>query len=424
MGSGKSSAAITYMNENPDKKFIYITPYLEEARRIMSACNNIQLLEPKRDSEHNGSKTLYAKDMIDRGESIASTHQAFRLYTDDMLDMIRDQNYTLIMDETVEIIEQVDMNCGDIEVLIEGGHLELGEDGYYRRTDKDYKGEHFKALLRSAHTRDMFISKNSVRGDYRFYCWKLPPSFVKAFNDVIVLTYLFEGQPLCWFFRMHGIQYEKIGVSFDGDTYRFCDRIDYIPEYVLNLPEMIDVCDNRRMNAIGNSRYALSATWYSRKSSEIEQLKKNLTNYFRNINRGIGKDKRMWATYGANESKIKGDGYSKGHVSFNERATNNYKNKTVLAYCVNVFLHIGHKMFYRDHNVEIDEEMYALSTMIQWIWRSAIRDGKQIHIYVPSRRMRTLLTDWIDRTSNDARQRKEGIELGCCGTTEETTELL
>ena len=31
MGTGKSSAAITYMNEHKEEKFIYITPYLEEA---------------------------------------------------------------------------------------------------------------------------------------------------------------------------------------------------------------------------------------------------------------------------------------------------------------------------------------------------------------------------------------------------------
>ena len=38
MGSGKSSAAIAYMNEHPQQKFIYITPYLEEAVRIRESC--------------------------------------------------------------------------------------------------------------------------------------------------------------------------------------------------------------------------------------------------------------------------------------------------------------------------------------------------------------------------------------------------
>jgi len=33
--------------------------------------------------------------------------------------------------------------------------------------------------------------------------------------------------------------------------------------------------------------------------------------------------------------------------------------------------------------------------MIQWIWRSAIRDGKEIWVYIPSRRMRELLKKWL-----------------------------
>ena len=39
MGSGKTSAAINYMNKDYQKKFIYITPYLDEVDRVISACN-------------------------------------------------------------------------------------------------------------------------------------------------------------------------------------------------------------------------------------------------------------------------------------------------------------------------------------------------------------------------------------------------
>ena len=44
----------------------------------------------------------------------------------------------------------------------------------------------------------------------------------------------------------------------------------------------------------------------------------------------------------------------------------------------------------------MDEDQYALSIMVQWIWRSAIRDGDDIYIYLPSSRMRRILRDWID----------------------------
>ena len=35
--------------------------------------------------------------------------------------------------------------------------------------------------------------------------------------------------------------------------------------------------------------------------------------------------------------------------------------------------------------------------LIQFIYRSAIRDGKPIIVYVPSKRMRELLKDWINK---------------------------
>ena len=38
MGTGKTTAAINYMNEHPDQKFIYITPFLEEVSRVKKKC--------------------------------------------------------------------------------------------------------------------------------------------------------------------------------------------------------------------------------------------------------------------------------------------------------------------------------------------------------------------------------------------------
>ena len=53
--------------------------------------------------------------------------------------------------------------------------------------------------------------------------------------------------------------------------------------------------------------------------------------------------------------------------------------------------------------VEVREDMYALSEMIQWVWRSAIRDGKDIWIYIPSRRMRELFQNWLDSIAHDSK---------------------
>ena len=36
-----------------------------------------------------------------------------------------------------------------------------------------------------------------------------------------------------------------------------------------------------------------------------------------------------------------------------------------------------------------------MSEMLQFLWRSAIREGKEINVYIPSIRMRKLLEQWI-----------------------------
>lgn len=45
----------------------------------------------------------------------------------------------------------------------------------------------------------------------------------------------------------------------------------------------------------------------------------------------------------------------------------------------------------------MNEDLLAVSDLLQWIWRSAIRkhNPEPINIYIPSLRMRTLLYQWL-----------------------------
>ena len=46
--------------------------------------------------------------------------------------------------------------------------------------------------------------------------------------------------------------------------------------------------------------------------------------------------------------------------------------------------------------------------MIQWIWRSRIRNDQDINIYIPSVRMRNLLNSWIEMSL--CYQQKEAVQ--------------
>ena len=49
----------------------------------------------------------------------------------------------------------------------------------------------------------------------------------------------------------------------------------------------------------------------------------------------------------------------------------------------------------------VSNRLFALQEMLQWIWRSAIRDGKPIDLYIPSERMRSLLVEWLDYVAGE-----------------------
>ena len=130
----------------------------------------------------------------------------------------------------------------------------------------------------------------------------------------------------------------------------------------------------------------------------IEKLKNNVYNYF--TNKYASKSNEvLWTTFKEFMNKVKGKGYTSGFLSYNIRATNEFRDRKYLAYCVNVFLNPVYKQYFYAHGFEIDEDNFALSEMVQWIWRSAIRDGKEISVYVPSKRMREMLFAWIEDVS-------------------------
>ena len=61
-------------------------------------------------------------------------------------------------------------------------------------------------------------------------------------------------------------------------------------------------------------------------------------------------------------------------------------------------------MVTKRHDRKFNSDMWALQEMLQYIFRSRIRgnencktlEDRRINLYVPSKRMRTLLENWLD----------------------------
>ena len=261
MGTGKSSAAINYMNEHQDKKFIYITPYLDEAVRIKNGCPQLHFVEPSdKLKRYHFKKCEHTAALIKQGRNITTTHQAFKRYTSEMLEDIRSNGYSLLIDENIDILERYDIDTGDIQVLMDSGHLRM-DDSVFHPTDKVYAGSLFSELFRFLEVRDLIQLDSDEKT--QLYYWALPPELLTSFENVIIMTYLFKGQSLRYMLDMYQLKYEYIGIQKTGEhDYHFSDYPGYTPDYVSHIKDMIHILDNKRMNAVGDDTHALSMNWF------------------------------------------------------------------------------------------------------------------------------------------------------------------
>lgn len=385
MGSGKTTAAIRFINESPDSiKFLYITPFLSEVERIIKSCPDKAFVQP----EAKGSKLRNIKTLLERGVNIVSTHALFQRFTKEILNIIKANSYILIMDEVAEVVQPLDISAYDLKMLIDK-YAVIDDKGLLRWKDKKYTGM-FDVYKNLCELGSVAVYSGTA------LLWLLPIEAFRAFRDVYILTYMFSAQMQRYYYDYYGIEYTYVYVCGDSpDTFRFSSHPGEcrIPDY----KSLIHIVDNDKMNSIGDEYYSLSSTWYSKsnKQHDVQQLKRHTQNFFRNIVKTSSKE-AMWTTFESYEKQLAAKGYAKGFLACNARATNEFRDRIAVAYLVNRFFNPVVKNFFTQRGVEVEEDRYALSEMLQWIWRSAIRDGKEIWLYVPSSRMRKLLTDWLD----------------------------
>lgn len=385
MGRGKTTAAINYMEAHKrDKRFIYATPLLKEVERICEACDFDQ------PDDDNSSKLSEMKGLMRHGKNISATHALFYLMDEEALELVREKKYSIIIDESVSPIGREMVSASDTKLLMSQFFTE-NEDHRLMWTDPEYNGK-FNEI------KAMADSGALLKLDGAFVSL-MNPELIRAFEEVIMMTYLFEGQYQKAYLDYFGFDYVVCGVKeVDGNTV-FSDEPDCPPPVdYSSLVNLID--DDDKINDIGKAHFSLSVGWYSRRNSEnnadIRKLRNNLDTFFRR-RACASAPQQLWTCPRDQLSKVCGNSgrFSSGFLAMNARATNAYKDRDAVAYLVNRFADPTITKFFRDKDISIDEDQYALGEMLQFIWRSSIRDDKPINLYIPSQRMRKLFKDWL-----------------------------
>lgn len=393
MGTGKTSAAINLMNEQKDTNFIYITPYLDEVKRIKSNVNK-RFYEPNyyQDNKLFNSKFDSLHSLLSEEKNIVSTHALFKRANRETRELIYNGNYTLILDEVMDVVEKLAIKKDDLAGLYALG-LVYEKDGYLLwNEDKKEWDSRYNDIRDMALNYNLFVYKDTI------LIWTFPADIFKSFNEVYILTYQFEAQIQKYYYDLHNIKYEKYIAIQESDQYKFATLPENYSEKEIkaNIKQKINIIEHEKLNKIGDEDYTLSKNWYRKSSDPItNQLKRNTENYFRNIVNSKAHE-NLYTTFKDYKTKVQGKRYTKAFIPLNIRATNEYRERVNLAYLLNRFPNTVISNFLTGKGIFMDRDYYALSEMLQWIWRGAIRDDKEINIYIPSKRMRTLLLQWLN----------------------------
>jgi len=222
---------------------------------------------------------------------------------------------------------------------------------------------------------------------------QITKELVACAKRIVVITYLFKGSVLDAFLKIKGfniIKFEDIGIV-EPALEEVVSRINLLP-YETKFTKL-----------------KLNSTWWKNVSKEDVS---SIGRYIRRIadTHADSRDLVMWTCPSGrvkSEAKtgtanfVAPKGYltdSKGNkiwLGCSVRATNKYAHKKLAIHCFNRYPHTVIDSYLKDHGAKIDEDVYAISELLQWLFRSNCRlpDGS-VTLAIASKRMYDLYVDW------------------------------
>ena len=89
------------------------------------------------------------------------------------------------------------------------------------------------------------------------------------------------------------------------------------------------------------------------------------------------------------------EGKAYGFLPWTTQATNDYCEVEAMAFLMNVYYHPDVLAYFTALGGNVSQDLYALSALLQWVWRSRVRRSQPVTLFIPSERMRDLFTRWL-----------------------------
>lgn len=425
MGNGKTTTVLRCIENDyitNGRKWLYCTEYLNELHTRTEENPDAAGLWCFPTNDAGTKLSSFLSLVNERKGLIGITHNLLKLLATqpDAQAFMLWRGYSLYIDETISLIDVCKVKQGDFMMWLNNGLIAIdsAQNGKVIRTDKEAntaglastfdwfekecRSGCIHASIRQSEKGTLFVPVTD----------HVPAGMLRKFDRVILTTYLFEGSAMHSYFKLNNITPIKSDIGVQN-------RVT-----MQQVRELLRIDDKYNRHFEGHS---LSASWYKEalagKHPKVIDL---LNRTIRNAAEKHGCDKNhsllgythptdLLPNGGKQKGFVKPERYKpqvfiKGSdgkptkavdrsrscfIPCNARASNEYAHKKVMIHAFNRYPNQAVKSYLEDVGFPIDQDRFALSEMVQWIWRSCIRKGEELTVIVLSERMNKLLKEWL-----------------------------
>ena len=391
-GSGKTTSMIEGFRS--DRKYLVIVPLLTEVDRVVEWSKSTPFQQPHANDNNAPTKTESLESMVLQGENIVATHSLFeRLVPLARQGLLSD--YDIIIDEVPEVVRSVSSKS---KVSIEEFYLNTGymtvdtKTGLVRPTKKwwsmrdDVDDTLSTTILTYANTGCLYLLEGHL------FIWAMPKELLTAGRTTTILTYKSEGSVLSSYLKKLNVPVEVTNDNQLEEAFRK-KAAELITIKDIPALSRLALSHSGQLAGISNSSYC-KTIGIALKNLRGRQLSGVLAD---NILITCAKEgwlkkgnERVAGPFASRSKLFKGANW----VPKVTRGTNDYAHCSHLIYLYDQHMNPYVARWLEDNSRAFDDA-YALTELIQWVWRSRVRKGQPITLYLPSLRMRQLMEEWL-----------------------------
>lgn len=431
-GFGKSTQMIAGLSENSEQQGLIVVPDLEQVRTLIRDAARrhcVRLYQPLsetagKEDKATGTPFNYLHEtkrdalqaLIQKGHNVITTH---KLYSE-IAHLARSGMFSDVEVHIDEVLSVADEATGISQfnrdrqkandwrnLYIDKGYATIcSATGRINPTDdwrekcEQLAGNLPTTFFDAAEAGRLYTNVPGT-GDH-IIIGELPIVLLKCAKRVHIYTYRFDGSYMAAYLKRHNVRWVK--ANYANTTPEAADQ-----EFRASARDLVTIDAMPRLDGVAFG-YTAQKRMVSSKAGAMQQQAGQVRGAFRAIGRALKSSgtfadhliltclKDGWTKRDGKAGKFAAGTklFTDAHWVANQtRGTNQYRHCSHVAYFwqqnpnPNVARFLG-------CNDKKQSDLYAVAEIIQFIWRSRIRDGQPIIVFIPCPKMRRIWYRWLN----------------------------